>query len=189
MLRVAVVLWLGIATSLAEAAEPAFGLNELTQLLRRDAPATANFHELQYRHILKEPIERRGELHFVPPALFEKRVLVPVSETYRIDGETLSVSLPDRKTRQVSLRNQPLLGGLLLGFQAIISGKLDTLSPGFRTNVSGSAEAWQLDLKPTQPEVVRYIDAIHVTGRGSEPLRFEVLERNGDRTVTDIEPR
>ena len=166
-----------------------FGLNELSQLLRREVTSTASFHEQQYRRVLKEPIERRGEFHFEPPSLFEKRVLAPVTETYRLDGETLSIALPDRKVRQVSLRNQPLLGGLLLGFRAVVSGHLDMLADSFEVQVSGTSEAWRIDLRPTQADVAKYIGAIHVTGKGSEPLRFEILERNGDRTITAIEPR
>ena len=166
-----------------------FGIEELTTLLTRETAASANFREQQFRHVLKEPLRREGELYFEPPALFEKRVLAPVSETYRLEGETLSIVLPGRRTRQVSLRNQPLLGGLLLGFQAVVSGRLDRLEPAFVVTVSGTAEDWQLVLRPNQEEIATYIDVIQVTGRGSEPLRFEITERNGDRTVTDIEPK
>lgn len=197
---VCVVLLVGPATfaCVASSTEPStgepvapiiFGLNELAQLLRREVASTASFHELQYRLVLKEPIERRGEFHFEPPSLFEKRVRAPVAETYRLDGETLSIALPDRKVRRVSLRNQPLLGGLLLGFKAVVSGHLEMLAPGFEVQVSGSPEAWRMDLRPTQPDVAKYIEAIHVTGKGSEPLRFEILECNGDRTITAVEPR
>jgi Outer membrane lipoprotein carrier protein LolA-like len=196
LLLVATAVLAGQGTLAAAAPDPVavsqvsdFGLSQLAQLLHREVAATADFHELQYRRVLKEPLERRGELHFEPPALFEKRVLVPVTETYRIEGETLSVELPKRATRQISLRNQPLLGGLLLGFKAVISGRLDTLAATFDSTVSGTADEWRLDLRPTQADVVRYIDIIHISGRGSEPLRFEVLERSGDLTVTDIEPR
>jgi len=171
------------------AAPTYFGLNELSQLLRREVASTASFHEQQYRRVLKEPIERQGEFYFEPPSLFEKRVLAPVTETYRLDGETLSIALPDRKVRQVSLRNQPLLGGLLLSFRAVVSGHLDMLAASFEVRVSGTPEAWRIDLRPTQADVAKYVGAIHVTGKGSEPLRFEILERNGDRTITAIEPR
>jgi outer membrane lipoprotein-sorting protein len=171
------------------AAPTYFGLDELSQLLRREVTSTASFHEQQYRRVLKEPIERQGEFHFEPPSLFEKRVLAPVTETYRLDGETLSIALPDRKVRQVSLRNQPLLGGLLLSFRAVVSGHLDMLAASFEVRVSGTPEAWRIDLRPTQADVAKYVGAIHVTGKGSEPLRFEILERNGDRTITAIEPR
>jgi hypothetical protein len=171
------------------AAPTVFGLNELSQLLRREVTSTASFHEQQYRRVLKEPIERQGEFHFEPPSLFEKRVLAPVTETYRLDGETLSIALPDRKVRRVSLRNQPLLGALLLGFKAVVSGHLDMLAGSFEVQVSGTPEAWRIDLRPKQADVAKYIGAIHVTGKGSEPLCFEILERNGDRTITAIEPR
>lgn len=175
----------------ANAAEPtaaAFGLSELSVLLHRDTAATVRFRELQYRRVLKAPLERAGELHFSPPALFEKRVLSPVMETYRLDGDTLSIALPERRTRQISLRNQPLLGSLLLGFKAVVSGRLETLGPDFETSVSGTAASWTLRLQPRSPDVARYIDHILIVGQEIGPQRFEVLERSGDRTVTAIEP-
>lgn len=170
-------------------ATPGLSLGDLALLLHRDAPATADFHELQYRRVLKAPLERSGELHFTPPATFERRVLLPAAETYRIEGETLSMALPGRQSRQVSLRNQPLLGGLLLGFKAVIGGQLDTLASTFATTVGGTPEQWTLDLRPTQADVAKYIDVIHVSGSRSEPLRFEVVEKGGDRTITSISPR
>lgn len=174
----------------APAKEPtALSLEALARLLHREGPATADFHELQYRRVLKAPLERRGELHFAPPSTFEKRVLLPAAETYRIDGETLSMAFPGRATRQLSLRNQPLLGGLLLSFKAVIGGQLDSLGSTFTTALDGTADQWSLELRPTQADVAKYIEVIHVSGRRSEPLRFEVVERSGDRTVTDIEPR
>lgn len=178
-----------VAAEAAPAAQAGFALSDLALLLHRDAPATADFHELQYRRVLKAPLERSGELHFAPPATFEKRVLMPAAETYRIDGETLSMALAGRPTRQISLRNQPLLGGLLLGFKAVIGGQLDSLGSTFITTVGGTPEQWTLDLRPTQADVAKYIEVIHVSGRRSEPLRFEVVEKSGDRTVTDISPR
>lgn len=173
----------------AESAAPAFGLDELSVLLHRETAATARFQELQYRKVLKVPLERAGELQFAPPALFEKRVLTPVIETYRLEGDTLSIELPQRRTRQISLRNQPLLGGLLLGFKAVVSGRLETLEPAFATSVSGTAASWTLLLEPRASELARYIDHILVVGQELGAQRFEVLERNGDRTVTVIEPQ
>lgn len=177
------------AAAAPEAAASGLSMSELALLLHRDEPATADYHELQYRRVLKAPLERRGELYFAPPATFEKRVRFPVSETYRIEGETLSMAFPDRATRQISLRNQPLLGGLLLSFKAVIGGQLESLDSTFIATVGGTADQWTLDLRPTQPDVAKYIAVIHVSGHRSEPLHFEVVERSGDRTVTDIEPR
>lgn len=167
-------------------AAEAFGIDELAALLRRDQPATVRFREEQHRQVLKVPLERSGELHFAPPALFEKRVLAPVTETYRLDGDTLTVLLPERRARQISLRNQPLLGGLLKGFKAVVSGDLATLAPDFASTVDGDEENWSIALRPVQPDIARYIDSIEVLGSHSEPRRFTVVERNGDRTVTTV---
>jgi hypothetical protein len=175
-------------TPAAAAELSSFGQTELTQLLHRSQASTVRFVEHQYRKILTAPIERSGELRFEPPASFEKRVLKPASETYRLKNNTLSIELPGRKTRQISTRNQPLLSGLMLGFQAVVSGQLASLEPYYLLNVSGTAQAWQLLLQPRDKEISRYVSSLVVTGRNSEPLKFEVNERSGDRTVTEILP-
>lgn len=183
-----VVALIGVLSGFAGSlhAAEAFGIEELATLLHRDQPANAQFREEQHRQVLKAPLRRSGELHFTPPALFEKRVLQPAAETYRLDGDTLTVLLPQSRPRQISLRNQPLLGGLLKGFKAVVSGDLVALTPDFESTVNGTAEDWTLTLRPVQPDVARYIENIEVLGNRSEPRRFTVVERNGDRTVTDI---
>lgn len=190
-LQVRTAGWTALLSLLACWAGPvlgaeALGLDELSTLLHRDQAATVRYREEQHRAVLKVPLERTGELHFAPPALFEKRVLTPVTETYRLEGDTLTIVLPERRARQISLRNQPLLGGLLKGFKAVVSGDLATLTPDFTSMVTGTAENWTLALRPVQPEVARYIESIEVLGSGSEPRRFTVVERNGDRTVTEV---
>ena len=89
----------------------------------------------------------------------------------------------------MSLRNQPLLGDLLLALRAVVGGRLELLKDHFEAQVSGTPAEWHLDLRPMHADVSRYIEWIHVSGHGPEPLRFEIIERSGDRTVTEIEPR
>lgn len=170
------------------AAAEDFTVITLGRLLNRMQASRVSFVEHQYRKALKTPIERRGELTFEPPATFEKHVLVPDEERYRLINNTLSIELPGRKTRQLSTRNQPLLRALLLGFQAVVSGRLESLSPFYQVTLSGNAQDWQLLLTPIDAEVAHYIANIVVIGRQAEPRQFAINERNGDRTLTEITP-
>ena len=168
---------------------PDFDIGQLQLLLKRDHASTADFTEHQYRKVLSRPIESKGRLYFEPPNIFERRVTVPRAEKYRIEGETLTMETPGHKVRRLSLRSQPLLHGLMLGFQAVVSGDLDLLAPYYHLAVSGSPEEWRLELDPTDRELARRIQKIAVDGRQGDALHFEVTERSGDRLVTDIRPR
>lgn len=161
-------------------------LAELGSLLHRDAPGRVAYVEHQYRHVLKTPIEQRGELRFAPPSTFEKQVLEPFQELYRLSGDTLVVETPGRKTRQVSARNQPVLLGLLRGFQAVVAGRLEALSGYYDAELSGSADAWRLELVPREAQLARHVRKLDIAGRRGDVLRFEVLEVSGDRSVMEL---
>ena len=166
----------------------AIDVNALSHLLLRDQASTVRFHELQYRKILTAPVERSGELVFQPPDVFIKRVLKPGAEEYKLEGDTLTIQMGERKARRLSTRNQPLLRGLMLSFQSVVSGQLSALEPYYTLQTSGNASKWQLMLEPKDAEIKKYVERVVVDGRDSNPLRFEVIERSGDRTVTEIEP-
>lgn len=166
----------------------AFDLDALGTLLRNDHASTLNFVEYQYRKVLTTRIERRGQLIFTPPASFEKRVTEPTQERYLLTGNTLNIELPGRKSRQISTRNQPLLRGLLLGFQAVASGQLDALKPIYRVQVSGAAQDWQLELTPIDQNLAKFIQRVVVRGQQQQPRSFEVIETGGDRTLTEVLP-
>jgi len=168
---------------------PDFDLAQLQQLLKREHSSSADFTEKQYRKVLSRPVESKGVLRFQPPNVFERQVLTPRAEKYRIVGETLTMETPGRKVRKVSLRSQPLLRALLVGFQAVVSGDLTLLAPYYQIAASGSPEEWHLELDPTDREVARYVQRIAIDGRQREALHFEITQRNGDRLVTDIKPK
>jgi outer membrane lipoprotein-sorting protein len=174
-----------VALPLASMAH-AFDMTQLAKLLNRSQASTVTFVEHQYRQVLKTPLQLSGELIYEPPATFEKRVLQPAPASYRLQGSTLSIESPNRKSQQISTRNQPVLRGLMLGFQAVVSGQLDTLHEYYSVELKGDAGHWQLKLTPTDTQLSRYINRVNISGEQGEPRQFEIIERNGDRSVTDI---
>lgn len=163
-----------------------FTVDELGKMLVRSEARSVPYVERQYRKILKTPIEQRGELIFEPPATFEKHVLQPTEQRYRLMGNTLSIESGGQAARQYSTRNQPVIRGLMAGFQAVASGDLTTLAKYYHVTLSGNAAAWQLDLAPIDAQLARYIDQVLIAGSQSELQKFEVIEKNGDRSVTEI---
>lgn len=163
-----------------------FTMTELAKLLNRTEASSVGYVEHQYRKVLTAPVEQRGELLFTPPDRFEKHVMQPVNESYALSGETLTITQANGKRRQISVRNQPLLRGLLMSFQAVVSGHLNDLQPFYDSELSGSAASWQLTLKPSDAQIKRYVAQIIVSGQQGEPHQFAVSETSGDRVVTEI---
>jgi outer membrane lipoprotein-sorting protein len=177
-----------IGASAHAEAPPALDVPALSKLLTRDQASTVRFHEQQFRKVLSAPLERSGELVFQPPDVFIRRVQKPGNEEYKLEGDTLTIQMGTRKARHLSTRDQPLLRGLMLSFQAVVSGKLTTLEPYYLLQLTGDAAQWQLVLDPKDTTLKQPVKRVVIDGRESNPLRFEVLEQSGDRTVTEIEP-
>jgi hypothetical protein len=183
---IACCLLLALGDSFAtDAPTTDFTVDSLARLLTREQASTVRFHEYQYRQILSQPLERSGELEFIPPDTFIRRVLKPKPEEYRLEGATLVMRIGS-KERRISTRNQPLMQGLLLSFQAVVSGRLALLDSYYQSQLSGTPQQWQLTLQPTDAALASHVDHVIIDGRESNPVRFEIVERNGDRTVTDI---
>ncbi len=179
-------VWLLLALLPLPSLASTFDLEQLGELLTRNQASSVPFVEHQYRRVLKTPLQLSGELIYEPPTTFEKRVLQPVPESYRLKGSTLSIDSPRHKSRQISTRNQPVLRGLMLSFQAVVSGELSTLNDYYQVGLQGDASNWQLQLTPTDVQLAKYIDRVSITGQQGQPRQFEIIEKNGDRSVTDI---
>lgn len=177
------VLW-GVSLMLLTGAAHAFDINTLNELLQRKAPDARAFVETQYRKVLKHPVEQRGELRFTPPDVFEKHITAPREQTFRITGNTMAIVMPGKAPRELSLRNQPLLGGLMRGFQAVVAGQLQSLQPLYQLDLQGDERAWTLMLTPKDAELAKHIAHIAVAGHADDLTRIEVLETSGDRSVT-----
>lgn len=188
-MRIAVALVALILAGAALSAEAsAFDVPALSKLLTREQASTVHFHERQFRKVLSTPLERSGELVFQPPDVFIRRVQQPRAEEYKLEGDTLTIQMGTRKVRHLSTRDQPLLRGLMLSFQAVVSGKLETLEPYYLLQLTGEPSQWQLVLDPKDTALKQHVKRVVIDGRESNPLRFEVIEQAGDRTVTEIEP-
>jgi outer membrane lipoprotein-sorting protein len=189
MRKLLILTTLLLSGVVAQADAPAaFDVPALSKLLTREQASTVKFHEQQFRKVLSAPLERSGELVFQPPDVFIRRVQQPGSEEYKLEGDTLTIQMGTRKARHLSTRDQPLLRGLMLSFQAVVSGKLDMLEPYYLLQLTGDPAQWQLVLDPKDAALKQHVKRVVIDGRESNPVRFEVTEQSGDRTVTEIEP-
>ena len=83
--------------SLAGEQEP-ISLDRLPEIITGAPDHSAEFSEERRLLLLTEPVRLQGTLLFRAPGQFEKHTLSPQREDLVVDGEWVTVSLPDQNT-------------------------------------------------------------------------------------------
>ncbi len=160
----------------------------MKSLAARPAKVIA-FTETRHSSLLKEPLVSTGELRFQPPDTLERAVTTPFEERYVIEGDRVTIERPGSNApRTLSLAGQPLLANLVETIRALLRGDLPTLERLYRVELAGGRDDWALTLLPSDPAMVDFVASVHVTGRAGTLDEMEVVEPNGDRTVTRFAP-
>jgi len=160
----------------------------MSSLAAQREPVIA-YTETRRSSLLKEPLVTTGELRFRPPAALERTVKTPFEERYVIEGDRLTIERPGSGAgRTLSLASQPLLANLVETIRALLRGDLPALERLYRIELAGSRNDWVLTLLPSDPAMVDFVASVRVSGHAGALDEMEVVEPNGDRTVTRFTP-
>lgn len=185
---------LAFALALIGSAAHAFGVADLQRLLRAaPAPGAAGiaFHELRESPWLAAPVESRGSLHSTP-ALLEKRLVSPRREVWRIRADRIEWSDPGAADaaapRQILFSDAPGVATLAGALRRIVGAELLALEADFRIETGGDERVWTARLVPRDAGVARKLEAIELQGTGARLRVIVVVERQGERTTTRLDP-
>ena len=182
----AIAFVFGCGTAVALAAEP-FTAKQLMQALSANKASRADFVEKKYLASLDRPLESSGELIYAAPSRLEKRTLKPKLEVLIVDGGTLTIERNGTK-RSIALASFPEISAFTESIRATLAGDLDALSRDYRVEVDGSLARWRLTLLPSDPKIAALVSRVTVTGRDKRIDAIEVLQADGNRSVTTITP-
>jgi outer membrane lipoprotein-sorting protein len=176
---------------LAVFAVPAFAQTRLTleqvlTPLTRSPPVRAPFVEERHFTLLSEPVIVRGELIFAPPDRLEKRVTSPEPETLVVDGEEMTIESARSGSRRVNIRLYPVVSALMSGLRATLTGNGARLREVFFISVEGTEQEWTLTLRPRSQQLSEMVDLVRISGTHNLVNRTEIVDKNGDRTVTRL---
>jgi hypothetical protein len=150
--------------------------------LARDPPATVAFAEARFSALLLAPLVVSGELAYPAPLSLERIVTSPHRERTSIRGDSVTMTRDGERARTFALRRAPELRGLLTGFVALLAGDAAAIKSDFDVDVSGSADAWKLELTPRDETVRRRLTSLVASGAGAN-LRCMVM-RNAEDGAT-----
>jgi hypothetical protein len=176
------------ALLLASLARAEDALGTLMQQLGARTHAHATFTETQSLALLKRPLESSGELFFTPPDRLEKRTLRPKPESLVVEHDTLVLQRGKRQLN-VALDAYPQLAPLVEGIRATLAGDRATLERVFEVQLASHDDEWSLALVPRDPQLVRIVSRLVISGRAGEVASVETLRAGGDRSLMRITPQ
>jgi hypothetical protein len=172
---------LAVVAAQVSAAEP--DADTLIASLGRAAPASIAFAEVRFSSLLREPLIVAGELRYVSPERLDREVTNPYRERTAIEGESVRVERDSERSRTFSLRRTAELRALMAGFAALLAGDAAAVRRNFHVQVGGEQDAWSLELTPLDASQKRRLKQILVTGSGTEPRCFSILDTQGGASV------
>jgi hypothetical protein len=167
-------------------------LETLGRTLARVPPVTASFVEYRFSRVLKRPARASGMLEYRADGVMVRNVQSPRPERSEVVGGEVHVQRGDRPVQTIPLQRAPQLRILLASFRALLDGRLEALEQDFTLSLTVTEGSWNLELRPRDKRIARYLSRIEVYGNGSRPHCLEAMEPDGDATLTffdGAEPR
>ena len=162
-------------------------LDQLMALFAARRHGRASFIEQQFLHVLKRPVESRGELIYDAPNHLEKRTIEPRVETLTIDGDSLITERGGHR-HVVNLRDYPQIQPFAAALCATLGGDRAQLQRSFHLDLSGDVNRWTLSLTPLEARAASLVREIAISGAGDDLLRVDILQADGDRSLMTLRP-
>ncbi|MBV2090020.1 MAG: outer membrane lipoprotein carrier protein LolA [Candidatus Thiodiazotropha sp. (ex Ctena orbiculata)] len=177
-----------ISLSLTAAAEePRWSLDYLMDQWQASGERQARFTETRQLALLDQPIEQQGTLLFQPPDRLVRTLAPPSTTKYEIEGNRLTL-WRNQQQQVILLDNIPELLAFSASFRSVLSGDRETLERYFTPELTGSQNAWSLNLIPKQGALGSKINRIEITGTALQIERYLVIESDGDQIITQLMP-
>lgn len=161
----------------------AFDLDELSARLSQPQVVRGDFIQEKHLRALPQPLTSRGTFVLAKELGLLWLLASPLRQDYRIDAQGIA-----RRTEQgwqpIAQRSATAQQNRL--FLAVLKGDSSGLREDFELSLSGSAEAWQLELTPRSMLLKQVFSRILIDG-GDLVQRIELQETQGDSTVLRLE--
>lgn len=162
---------------------PPADIAALIAQLKLPVPADTPYAETRFVHVLRKPLQLRGELHYGGAGVLGKRVDAPYRETTTIANGEVTVQRESKLARRFSLERAPELQALLESFSALLGGDAPALNSHFTLALERRDAAWRLTLTPRSRDLATHLRELIVDGRDSAVRCVSLREADGDASV------
>lgn len=148
------------------------------------------FEEEKHLALLALPLRSRGKLYFLRPGYLARRVEAPQEQAVTITPTELRMK--DAEGEEViDLRQAAEVRHFVTSLVQVFAGNLEQLERAYRVQYAADpdpekARHWSLVLTPRERPLTEMMRSLTLRGEGEAVGGIEVVEPNGDRTVTRI---
>ena len=174
-----------LAASTAHAAPPSLTLGELLSRMAKTRGVVADFRERKQISLLDQPLEATGTIYFAPPNRFTRVTRSPAATRLVLDGAHMQFE-DAAGANTLDLAANPVARQFAENMVALWSGDRARLEKLYRLEFTADAARWQLVLVPRSPTLARFIEKLALRGDGAEMRELELVEADGDRTLTQF---
>lgn len=177
---------LGLLAAGAHAEPDTLELDELLHHMASTRGVVAEFREVKTLALLAEPLEARGTLYFQPPDRFVRVTREPAATRLVLVGSRMRFE-DATGANDVDLAENPVARQFADNLVALWRGDRARLEKLYRLDFLAEGRRWQLGLAPRGAPLDRFIASIRLAGDGATMRSMELLEADGDRTLTHFE--
>jgi hypothetical protein len=171
----------------AASAEPeTLTLEVLLHHMASTRGVVAEFREEKTLALLAEPLASRGTLYFQPPDRFVRTTREPATTRLSLVGSRMRFE-DATGTTQLDLADDPVARQFADNLMALWQGDRARLEKLYRLDFHAEGARWELVLAPRNAPLDRFIERIRLSGDGRTMREMELLEVDGDRTLTLFE--
>lgn len=158
----------------------------MTQIAKTNV-TSYRFSEKKFYSFLKKPTEVSGDLVFKKPDTLEKNIVTNNKKaSYRIVGDKLFITKPNKKIRKVLLNNYPEILALANSLRALFAGRVDVLKQFFEIEINGTLQSWTLILTPTDIDLEEKIEFMEIKGEHLSLKKITIKETDGDKSILTL---
>lgn len=172
-----------LITQVNAASDKVFFENLLQAMAKTDT-YQIDFQEVREVSLVDVKLYSSGYLRYEPPATFIRALDIPHLQRLVIKDEQVHIKENGRLVHTLHRDDDPGLGALVRLIMAMFQGDVAVLAEMFEIRVEGDWQTWQITLLPTDTTLKRRISRIIWYGSDAFLNRMQIMETNGDHTLT-----
>jgi hypothetical protein len=148
----------------------------------------AEYEEEKHLALLALPLKSKGRMLFLPPGYLARLVEAPEKSQLLITPEQIRIDGRDGR-EIVDLKRSDRVRVFVTALVQVFAGNEPVLRKSFTVDYAvdpKSTAAWTLTLTPKEKSLEQMLTRLTMQGEGLAVARIEVVDPNGDRTVTRV---
>jgi len=153
--------------------------------MRQSAGVTAEFVEEKHIALLSAPLSSRGWIYFAPPDALLRITTQPSDTRLLISRDDVRYR-DDAGADRFDITANSVARQFVENFLVLFTGDLERLGERYDIESHFDDQRWRLGLRPLRTPFDRLVESVALVGRGDVLESIEMIEKDGDRTVTRI---